>query len=95
MSENKWKVITEQYTAIAGDRLIVRNSVVDLPTNPQTGDSIRFVTNGMGVNLNGQLFNGNTAAHLSAIQLNRELALTFIDSSKGWVPNINNGFNYF
>jgi hypothetical protein len=96
-----WKIIRDNYTAIAGDRLLIdtnnksNNIQVFLPATPSVGDEIRFIDQ-TGINLTAQLFirgNGNlinaTTSDINITTPGRAFNLVYTGATRGWVYDNN------
>lgn len=90
----KWKTISSNYEAVAGDRLLINagnnNVTVTLPATPTVGDEVRFVDQvGLGTYILSILRNGNlinaTASNLTINTAGRAFSLVYTGNTRGWV----------
>ena len=93
-SEKNWQLLTANYTAVSGDRLMLDSSAgaftVTLPSSPNLGDYVQFAdaagqlaTNSVTVDRNGE--NIQTAADDLELDVdNVGFKLVYTDSTNGW-----------
>lgn len=89
---NKWSVITDNYTATSGERImgvLSTAKTLNLPASATTGDSVEifgdFSTNNLTVNRNGLTIDGQVAN--GTISSSKQLS-RFIYSGSTWISNL-------
>jgi len=92
-----WRVVSANYTAMDGDKLLIDNSsaaisniIVTLPVTPQVGDSIRFIDQKgltalkpLVVQRNGNLING-ASSDLTISTAGAAFTLVYTGATRGW-----------
>jgi hypothetical protein len=90
----KWKTLSNNYDAVAGDRLLINagnnNVTVTLPATPTIGDEVHFIDQvGLGtysliISRNGSLINA-VASNLTINTAGRAFSLVYTGNARGWV----------